>query len=155
MDKTIHIDNSRYVLIDLENVYDLPSNIDQARAFINDQTKLSIRDNNVYLFLNMDSKDLTLGIQVVGIPDSMIFDDQDKFYLEDYQEFKVFRSSVGPIDFKKDEASFLVELIEKKASELFESEESWPSVVRLGISNWTTVGKNLEEKLLEVDFFLD
>ena len=148
-------DNSRYVLTDLENLYEFPSNIDRLRVFINEKTRLSLRNDNVALFLNLRDREMTLGVQVIGTPGSDVFDGQDKYYLEDYNEFKIFRGMLGPFNLYESEAGDIFESIEVMISNLFESEENRPSVIRLNINNWPVSFDHLKENMLEVDFFLD
>ena len=148
-------DNSRYVLTDLENIYELPSNIDRLRVFINEKTRLSIRNDNIGLFLNLREREMTLGVQVIGTPEPHSFDAQDKYYLEDYNEIKIFRTKLEKFNLFEAEAGDIFESIEVMISNLFESEESRPSVIRLNFNNWPDSVDQFKENMLEVDFFLD
>ena len=145
-------DNSRYVLTDLENIYELPSNIDRLRVFINEKTRLSIRNDNIGLFLNLREREMTLGVQVIGTPEPHSFDAQDKYYLEDYNEIKIFRTKLEKFNLFEAEAGDIFESIEVMISNLFESEESRPSVIRLNFNNWQILLINLRKICLRSIF---
>ena len=134
---------------------ELPSNIDRLRVFINEKTRLSIRNDNIGLFLNLREREMTLGVQVIGTPEPHSFDAQDKYYLEDYNEIKIFRTKLEKFNLFEAEAGDIFESIEVMISNLFESEESRPSVIRLNFNNWPDSVDQFKENMLEVDFFLD
>lgn len=155
MGEVIQCENSRYVLSDLENLYDLSASIHQTACFVNDRTKLQQQNNDAHLFINLDQEQFSLGLPVIGLPSEDVFDQQERFYLEDYDQFKVFRTAIEGFSFFRDEADSLFELIEEKIVSVFEAEGGRPQVVRLIIKNWPEQLRNMKENQLLVDFFLD
>ncbi len=155
MGEVIQSENSRYVLSDLENLYDLSSSIHQTACFVNDRTKLKLQNNDAHLFINLDQEQFTLGLPVIGLPDQDVFVQQERFYLEDYDQFKIFRSEIDGLSLFSDEADSLFEVIEEKIESVFEAEGGRPQVIRLIIKNWPDQLRNMKENQLLVDFFLD
>ena len=96
---------------------------------------------------------MTLGVQVIGIPESHAFDAQDKYYLEDYNESKIFRAKLDKLNLFEAEVVDIFEAIEVMISNLFES-RSTPSIIRLNFNNWHDSFDQFKENILEVDFFL-
>jgi len=155
MSKVTISENSRFVLSDLESLYEIPSSVDQTKCFISDFTSLNLQNLDVHLFINLDQQQLTLGLPVVGIPVQEVFDQQDRFYLEDYQQFKIFRDTISGFNPLNDSVERLFEVLDEMTSEIFETKASRPEVVRLIFKNWPQPQEIFEENLLQVDFFLD
>ena len=148
-------DNSRYVLTDLKNIYELPSNIDRLRVFINEKTHLTIRNDNIGLFLNLSAREMTLGVEVIGTPEPHSFDAQEKYYLKDYKELKVLRTKLESFNLFEAESRDIFGAIEVVTSDLFKPEENRPYLIRLNFNNWTNSLAQFKENSLELDFFLD
>jgi hypothetical protein len=148
-------ENSRYILSDLESLYDLPASVDQAVCYINEHTHFTRQNHDVHLFFNLDQYQFTMGIPVLGVPQFDISEHQNRFYLEDYEQVKIFRTELSGVNLINDGGEKISEALEQKIEALFESKSARPEVVRLIFKNWSERIRNPEESLLLVDFFLD
>lgn len=155
MSEVIFSENSRFVLSDLESIYELSSGVDQTKCFINDRTALKLQNRDVHLFINLDQEQFTLGIPVIGIPVNEVFEAQERFYIEDYQQFKIFRTTLEGYNPLADGVDKIFEVIEELVSNLFEAQEERPEIVRLLFKNWPQPQEIFEENSVLVDFFLD
>ena len=96
----------------------------------------NFQNNDAHVFINLDKEQQSLGLPVIGLPNHDALEGQDVFYLEDYDQIKVFRTQLNEVDFFNNGGDVLFESIEAKAESIFEAEGARPQVVRVIIRNW-------------------
>ena len=146
-------ENIRYILQDINSFYELSSAVDKMRLFLMQNSHQKLQNNQVHLFYHLANQHLTLGLPVVGLPDQTL-DEHEIYYQEDYDQAKIYRTSMGQFNLLQYTPSELTSDIEMLIEEVFDVESPRPEIARVIISDWNTDEK-MQEKLLQVDFFLD
>ena len=155
MGKVVFSENLRCVLCDLENPYDLLTEVDRIRLYISEQTKLKLQNDGFYLFINLRAEEYSLAVPVIGIPDPILSDGHEKYYLEDYEQSKVYRESLGEVSLGQYSIGDLLEQINEIIVDTFEGQGDGPEVVRAFCSKVVEPFKKDADFELMVDFFLD
>ena len=148
-------ENYRYLLSDLTTFYDIVSAANKAFCFLNDHTKLTLKNDELHLFINLENGSLTMGLPVIGPPKFSNFEEDSDFYLEDYEQFKILRAELCSFQLMDDPVLKINNEISRLESQFFEGKESLPKIVRVIFPQWQEEVKISGEFTLLVDFFLD